>query len=136
MDDRAIKTLIHQTGINPLGLDWRRFVVIVDEQERVLACGQIKPHGDGSRELASLAVEPGSRGRGLARQMIEHLTAGQPPPLYLTCRDELQPLYEKFGFQVLALEEMPPYFRRLARLVNLLTRALRMKERMLVMRRG
>ncbi len=135
-DARAIRELIHLTGINPTGLDWRRFMIIVDENDYLLACGQIKPHTDGTRELASLAVQPDARGQGLARRMLEYLIASQPPPLYLTCRDELQPLYEKFGFRALSPGDMPPYFRRLSRLVNLLARLLRTKRRMLVMRRG
>ncbi len=133
---RAIVDLIHRTGINPFGLEWRRFVVIVDDRGRLLACGQIKLHGDGSRELASIAVQPDARGRGLARQVIEHLICGQPAPLYLTCRDELQPFYEKFGFRVLVRSEMPPYFRRLSRLVDTFRSLFQIRRRMLVMRRG
>ena len=57
--ETAVKSLIRAVHINPLGLDWRRFVVAVDEEGAVIGCGQVKPHGDGTRELASIAVAPG-----------------------------------------------------------------------------
>lgn len=105
--------MIYRVGINPTGLNWRRFVVITATDGRLLACAQIKPHRDGTRELASLAVQPEQRGKGLARALILHLQAHNSPPLHLTCRATLQPLYRKFGFRALAPEEMTPYFRRI-----------------------
>jgi amino-acid N-acetyltransferase len=117
-DFPAIRALIHLVGINPTGLDWRRFVVAVTPQGEMVGCGQIKPHGDGSRELASIAVTPQWRERGVARLIIEHLVAGEPGPLYLTCRASLEPFYTRFGFQTIAPAQMPPYFRRVSRLVN------------------
>lgn len=118
-DFPAIHTLIYRVGINPLGLNWRRFLVAESPQGEFIGCGQLKPHGDGSLELASLAVVPAWRGRGVARQLILALMAKAPHPLYLTCLGHLQPFYEKFGFRVLTPEEMPPYFWRLSRLARL-----------------
>lgn len=115
-DFPAIRALIYRVGINPLGLDWRRFLVAESPQDEFIGCVQLKPHADGSLELASLAVVPGWRGHGVARRLILALMAKAPRPLYLTCLGHLQPFYEKFGFRVLAPEEMPPYFRRLSRL--------------------
>lgn len=118
-DFPAIRALIYRTGLNPLGLDWRRFLVAESPQGEFIGCGQLKPHADGSLELASLAVVPSWRGRGVARRLILALMAKAPRPLYLTCLGHLQPFYEKFGFRVLAPEDMPPYFRRLSRLAGL-----------------
>ena len=123
-DAAAIRRLIYQVGINPTGLDWRRFVLAVDPHDRMAGCAQVKPHRDGTRELASLAVQPAYRGQGVARRLIEHLLARTPSPLYLTCRSTLQPFYEKFGFQVVSPQELPPYFRRIARLAALFGRGL------------
>jgi N-acetylglutamate synthase-like GNAT family acetyltransferase len=103
----AIRQLIHQVGINPMGLDWRRFLVIVDDRDRLLACGQIKPHSDGSLELASLAVVPECRGQGFAQLIVEQIKELYGPPLYLMCRAELQPFYRKFDFRSLVPGEMP-----------------------------
>lgn len=33
-DDAAIRKLIHQVGINPLGLHWERFILAVDHWGR------------------------------------------------------------------------------------------------------
>ncbi|MDR3573937.1 MAG: GNAT family N-acetyltransferase [Anaerolineaceae bacterium] len=122
-DEAAIKALIHQVGINPLGLDWSHFLLAVDENNRMIGCGQIKPHFDGTRELASIAVAPEQRGQGIARAIIERLQAENSPPLYLTCRSALEPMYEKFGFRALRQPgELSPYFKRLWRFAGLLHR--------------
>jgi|SRR5215216_242720 len=129
-DARAIKDLIHSVGINPMDLDWRRFVVAVDAQDQIIAIGQIKPHGAKAdiHELASIAVVAEFRGQGLARAIIEHLLKDSPRPLYLTCRSKLEPLYEKFGFRTIAYEEMPRYYQRITKLVGLIEAVARFGE--------
>ncbi len=131
-DFPAIRALVRQTGINPLGLDWRRFIVAKSPAGEFIGCGQLKPHSDGSLELASLAVVPAWRGRGVARLIIQALMAKAPRPLYLTCRGALGPFYEKFGFRVLHPDEMPSYFRRLSRLAGIMGKLV--NETMLVMK--
>jgi N-acetylglutamate synthase-like GNAT family acetyltransferase len=132
----AIKDLIHSVGINPMDLDWRRFIVAVDAQDQILATGQIKPHGKEIHELASIAVAPQHRGQGLARAIIEHLLNDSPRPLYLTCRSKLEPFYEKFGFHAISYEEMPRYYQRLAKLLGMLSTVARLEqtERLSVMK--
>ncbi len=117
-DFPAIRRLIHEVGINPMSLDWHRFVIAVDGDDRMLGCGQLKPHGKDLIELASIAVESNYRDRGIARAIIEHLLERAPRPVYLICRSSLGPFYERWGFRSLALQEMPAYFRRLARLAR------------------
>jgi amino-acid N-acetyltransferase len=119
-DERGIKDLILASRINPTGLDWRRFTVAVDEAGELIGCGQLKPHLDGSCELSSISVSEAWRGRGVARAIIERFLAGQDPPIWLTCRSSLIPLYERFGFRPAAEEEQPRYFRRLRRLAGVL----------------
>ena len=53
---QSIQQLIRASRLNPTGLDWRRFVVAEDQNGEFVGCGQVKPHRDGSQELASLAV--------------------------------------------------------------------------------
>lgn len=133
-DQPVIRGLIRRVRINPMGLDWHRFVVIEDQGGGIVACGQVKPHGDGARELASLAVTKSWRGRGLARAIIEHLKRRAGPPLWLTCREGLVPMYVRFGFvRVTAREEMTPYFRRLDRLARQILRLLRPGEGLAIM---
>ncbi|MBI5651006.1 MAG: GNAT family N-acetyltransferase, partial [Chloroflexi bacterium] len=91
-------------------------------------------HGDGSRELASIATIPARRGQGIARALIEALLARETGTLYLTCRDQLESFYTRFGFCKITRDAMPPYFRRLIRIVNLIAPVLR-GARIIVMKR-
>ena len=115
----AIQDLIHLVGINPTGLDWRRFLVAVTPEGQIIGCGQLKPHGRDLLELASIAVLPDHRGEGIARAVIEHLLTGSPRPLYLTCISSLEPFYERFGFSAIEYDQMPRYFQRLSKLAGL-----------------
>jgi N-acetylglutamate synthase-like GNAT family acetyltransferase len=111
-DAPAIRRLIWQVRINPMGLDWRRFWLAVDAQDQLLGCGQLKPHRDASVELASIAVQPGYRRQGIAQAIMEQLLAGSGRPVYLNCAGYLRSFYERFGFRVIGPEEMPGSFRR------------------------
>ena len=133
-DARPIKDLIQLVGINPMGLDWRRFIVAVNDRDEMIACGQIKPHGADIHELASIAVQPDQQGTGLARLIIETLLKDSPRPLYLMCESSLGAFYERFGFGVVEQDEMPRYFRRISTLAGLVTSLARREERLLIMK--
>jgi N-acetylglutamate synthase-like GNAT family acetyltransferase len=133
-ESTQIKDLINLVGINPMGLDWRRFIVVVNESGQVIACGQIKPHGADIRELASIAVHPQYRGLGLARIVIEMLLRENPRPLYLMCISHNGPMYEKFGFQAIAEKQMPRYFARIKKLFNIADAFRKSGEELLVMK--
>ncbi|MBN1371913.1 MAG: GNAT family N-acetyltransferase [Anaerolineaceae bacterium] len=134
MDRAAIWRLIISERLNPLGINWRRFVLAVDEVGAIVGCAQVKPHGDGTRELASLVVVPSWRGRGVSRRLIETLQAAAGPPLYLTCRSGLTDFYTRHGFRVLQDHEMTLYYRRLKRLVRAMVWLTRSREGLAVMR--
>jgi N-acetylglutamate synthase-like GNAT family acetyltransferase len=129
-----IKDLIRLVGINPMDLDWKRFVVAVNDRDEMIGCGQIKPHGQAILELASIAVYPEHQGKGVASAIIEHLLANSPRPMYLMCESSRGSLYEKFGFRVIAYDEMPRYFQRISKLAGLMTTLARRDERLLVMK--
>lgn len=134
-DQQAIKTLIRAVRINPLGLEWQHFLVAVDATGNLIGCGQVKPHRDGSRELASIAVVRAWRKQGVARAIIEQLMSQHAPPLWLTCTSNLIPFYEQFGFvEVTETAGLPPYFRRLRRLSHIFLRFARRQEYLAVMR--
>ena len=101
-----------------MGLDWHRFIIAVDGSGRMLGCGQLKPHGGGIVELASIAVEPAERHKGIASAIIDKLISQAPRPLYLTCLSSMVPFYERWGFYKLAINDMPTYFRRLVQLIS------------------
>lgn len=134
-DFPAIRSLINAVHINPTGLDWRRFLVAISLQNELLGCGQIKPHADGSSELASIAVDERARGNGIARGIIAALLAKEATrPLYLMCRARLELFYLKFEFRVIPSDEMPPYFRRINQLARLFNRNAASEDRLIVMR--
>jgi N-acetylglutamate synthase-like GNAT family acetyltransferase len=134
-DAARIRQIISLVHINPTALDWHRFILVVDQASNVIGCGQVKPHKGDLQELASLAVLPAWRGKGVARAIIEHLLKQHPGRIFLTCRASLEPLYQKFGFHTLEAAEMPAYYRRLSKLANAFNRLLRFSERLLVMRK-
>jgi N-acetylglutamate synthase-like GNAT family acetyltransferase len=133
-ESAQIKELIHLVGINPIDLDWKRFIVAVNDEDEMLGCVQLKPHGKDLLELASLAVYPDHQGKGIARALIEYLLKDSPRPLYLMCESSVGPLYEKFGFRGITYEEMPRYFQRISKLAGLVTTLARREEHLLVMK--
>ena len=133
-ESTQIKDLINLVGINPTGLDWKRFIVAVNDSGQVIACGQIKPHGGDIREVASIAVHPDYRGQGFARAVIEILLRENPKPLYLMCMLHNGPMYEKFGFRVVEDKQLPRYFRRIKKLFDVADMFMKSREELLVMK--
>ena len=133
-ESAQIKRLINLVGINPMGLDWKRFIVAVNGSGQVIGCGQIKPHGAGIRELASIAVLPEYQGRGIARAVMEQLLSTTPGPLYLMCVSKMESLYLKFGFKPIPYEVMPRYFQRISNIFRVADVLRRSGEELLVMK--
>jgi N-acetylglutamate synthase-like GNAT family acetyltransferase len=134
-DSQAIRRLVWGAGLNPTALKWQRFVVAVNPVGEVVGCAQVKPHRDGSHELASLVVSPAYRLLGIARLLVEDLIQCHDGDLYLMCRAALGGFYRKFGFDVPANEELPPYFSRIARLASHFNRRQKAENGLLIMKR-
>jgi N-acetylglutamate synthase-like GNAT family acetyltransferase len=137
-DQPAITAIVRDAGINPFGLYWPRFLA-AEEDGWTIGVVQVKPHGDGSRELASLAVVPERRGQGVGESLVQAVLVSETAPLYLTCADRLEGYYARFGFQSLEPGEMPPYFRRLSQFTRALSAILHLfgrHWRILVMARA
>ena len=133
-DQEAIRRLIRAVNINPFGLKWQNFVVIKDENGRLLACGQLKPHKDGSIELASIAVVETHRKQGLAHTIIKALLASKEPSIWLMCEYDLAAYYKKFGFEEFtAVAQMPPYFKRIVRVSSFIQKTIRGKQLLAIM---
>jgi N-acetylglutamate synthase-like GNAT family acetyltransferase len=120
-DQKTIERIIRAAGINPMALDWRRFL-IAEDNGTIVGIGQVKQHGDGSRELASIAVIPERREQGIASTIIRALLEKEPGEVYLLCRNELESFYARFGFRKIGRDEMTPYFRRITRVLDFLAR--------------
>jgi N-acetylglutamate synthase-like GNAT family acetyltransferase len=120
-DQKTIERIIRDANINLMSLDWHRFLV-AEEDGAIIGVGQIKPHDDGSRELASIAVIPERQRRGVASEIIRALLAREQGDLYLICRDELESFYARFGFYRIDSKEIPPYFRTIIRVISIFAR--------------
>jgi N-acetylglutamate synthase-like GNAT family acetyltransferase len=116
-DQAEITRIVRSSNINPFGLAWPRFLV-AEEQGRIVAVGQVKQHGDGSRELASIATSPEYRHKGVATAVVNALLARESGVLFLTCRHLMEPFYNRFGFRSAGREEISPYFRRISWIAN------------------
>jgi N-acetylglutamate synthase-like GNAT family acetyltransferase len=120
-DQPAIRRTIKDAHLPRLNLQWPNFL-LAEENREILGVGQVKSHGDGSRELASIAVIPGRQGEGIGKAVIAALLARETAVvLHLSCRRELERFYEHFGFVRIELAAYPSYFRRTTSLVNLIT---------------
>ena len=132
-DFPAIRKLVWAARLNPTGLAWRRFLIAVNSTGDLIACGQVNPHFDGSRELASIVVARAWRNQGVARALITRLLQCETGAVYLTCRAELSAFYQRFGFRRLDQPEMPAYFRRLYGLARITRTLLRLPGELIVM---
>lgn len=132
-DQKSIRDLIHAVGINPTQLNWERFIIAESDGE-FAGCVQIKPHGDGVRELASLAVKPDRQGQGIGGQLIRALSEYERGELYLMCRSNLATYYERFGFNAVNPAQVPNSFKMPMRLGRLLAKLTKF-EGLSVMRR-
>jgi len=133
-DQYAITAIVRAARINPRELDWQRFLLAQWGQD-IVGVGQVKPHKDGSRELASIAVVPEWQGNGVGSALIRALLARETGPLHLMCAAEREQYYERFGFQRRARRALPPYFRRFMRMAPLIQLLSLNRLRVIVMRR-
>ncbi len=118
-DQRTITSLVRAAGINPLDLKWQRFL-IAEEHGGVVGVGQVRRHGDGSRELASLAVVPERMGRGVGSALVDALMARESGRVFLFCQNSLEGYYARFGFIAVGRPELPPKLRLWHRMGNLM----------------
>jgi len=123
-DGPIIRRMIWEARLNPFGLRISRFWV-AEVQGQVVGAVQIRLHRDGSRELASLVVDPAWRGQGIGSALVRAQLARAPGPMVLICRPELEPFYARFGFRGLRPKEMPPLFRWAHRIARWLGRPVR-----------
>lgn len=119
-DAATIKQMVRAARLNPFRLDWQRFWLAVNTEQEIIGCIQVKPHGDGINELASLVTQQVWRHQGVGRLLVEHLQQETGPPLWLMCESSLTSFYQRFGFgEVREMQEMPAHFRFMRRLSRL-----------------
>jgi len=109
-EQSTIYGLVLQNNLNPFGVDWRNFTVAVDDDDRLVGCGQIKQHGD-VEELASLVVRNEWQGRGVSSVLMHALLSRRRMPLWLMCESPLTTLYTRYGFvEVGEVTRLPAFF--------------------------
>ena len=133
-DQFAIQMIVRAAWIYPRDLDWQRFLLAQWGQD-IVGVGQVKPHGDGSRELASIAVVPEWQGHGVGSALIRALLSREAGPTYLMCNAHRESYYQRFGFRRLERPAMPPYFRRFALLTPVIGLLSLNRMRLIVMGR-
>jgi N-acetylglutamate synthase-like GNAT family acetyltransferase len=122
-DQQTIKQMVRSARLNPIGLNWQRFILAVTADDQIIGCVQLKPHRGGVLELASLVVIKGWRRKGVARLLIENLKETAEPPIWLMCMSRLKKFYEPFGFRQVRLgEPMPGYYRWMLRMTFIINR--------------
>ena len=134
-DQYAITAIVRAARIYPRDLDWQRFLLAQWGQD-IVGVGQVKPHEDGSREVASIAVVPEWQGHGVGSALIRALLSRETGPLHLMCNVDREHYYERFGFRRLERSAMPPYFRRFAFLAPVIGLLSFNRMRLIVMGRG
>lgn len=118
-DQATIRRMILDEGLNPTYINWVNFLVAEEVTEapaggrRIVGIGQIKPYKDGGRELASIAVLPAYRSRGVAALIIQTLLAQERGPVYLMCGNTMPAYYRRFGFVEVDAAALPYTMRRL-----------------------
>lgn len=108
-DQPLIVAWVKREGLDVTTLKWQHFLLARDG-ETIVGMGQIKEL-PGCRELGSLIVAREYRRQGVARQLIAALEAKSGLPLYLMCRDRLEPFYQQFGYASISFGEMPAVLR-------------------------
>lgn len=117
-DQATIRRIVRAACLNPTHLDWPNFVVAEampvgdGAGGQIVGVGQMKPYGDGGRELASIAVLPAYQRLGISAVIIHALLAREVGTVYLYCADTMPTYYTRFGFVEASVRELPPAIRR------------------------
>ncbi len=105
-DEPVIRNIVRRARLHPFNLHWRNFVIALDG-DTIVGVGQIKEHGDGTRELASMAILPSYQNQGIGSEIIRQLISGEAGTLYLMCPDFRESFYIRFDFQTITISEIP-----------------------------
>ena len=110
-DQPLITAMVRRARLNPAGLHWEHFVV-GELDARAVGIAQLRSHSDGTKELASLVVEPGHRGHGIATQMVEALLADVTADVYTLIDSRFASHFSRWGFTPVAPRDLPQLVRR------------------------
>jgi amino-acid N-acetyltransferase len=111
-DGPAVRALMRGERVNPLGLDWRNFVVAVADGA-VVGCAQLRPAGPGAVELGSLIVHADLRRGGIGARLIDAAMARAAGRRVLAVTAAAHaPWFARWGFRGVGLAAAPWPVRR------------------------
>jgi amino-acid N-acetyltransferase len=107
----AIESLLTECGLPTEGVAaLLEHILVARTGNRLVGCAAVEPHGDAC-VLRSLAVAPASRGRGVARPLIEaalaHAAAIGAREAYLLTHT-IESMARRFGFERIERDDVPP----------------------------
>jgi amino-acid N-acetyltransferase len=114
-DQPAITAMVRRARLNPADLRWERFV-IAERDSRMVGVAQLRRHTDGATELASMVVEPESRGFGIAMRMVDVLLADEQGPVYALIDRRFVDHFARWGFARVDPRELPRSVSRVYRI--------------------
>ena len=97
-DEPQIRALVRAEKLNPTGINWPAFHVVIFEGA-VIGAAQIRLHRDRSREFGSLVVAPAFRGRGIGRALIHAVLSQERERLHVITTPRGAESYERLGFR-------------------------------------
>ena len=105
-DEQAlIRRLVAEARLDPTNLHWQNFL-LAEVHGEVVGCVQVRPY-PGLRELGSMVVRPTYRKQGVGGALMHVILGQNVPPLFLECPAYRVTFYERFGFRVVGLREIP-----------------------------
>lgn len=92
-----------------LARNFREFVVAVDAEDRIIACGALRVYNETLAEVASLAVDESAHGMGIGRRVVERLLSeARELGLRTVFALTLQELFfHRLGFRTVTKETFP-----------------------------
>jgi len=97
-DQAAIDALVQGERLNPVDLDWRRFIV-AENANGVIGAVQLRQHDDDARELGTLVVRKDARGRGIASRLIDAVLASAAGRVLMITGERFAAHYARWGFR-------------------------------------
>jgi len=119
-DEPTVKSIVRRARLHPFNLHWQNFIIALDA-DTIVGVGQIKEHGDGTRELASMAILPDYQNQGIGSEIIRQLITPEVGTLYLMCPNFRESFYNRFDFQTITGSEIPGSLRGWVKLGRWLT---------------
>ena len=105
-DMPSILDILNNVSGNVKDISFEQFLV-VEDKNKIVGCIRIKKIID-CFELASLAVLPEYRDRGIGSNLVRKiLEEFDNRPVYLFCNVKNQGFYKKFGFELVKTENIP-----------------------------